>query len=137
MIQVTYYGLPVQPVPFGIKTAKFADVRLPRRSGGAISVACSSAGHLGAVIDVERAASEEGADVEILGWVYSIRNLVGSGVKFAWVMRDGTRSHDLHAEPSHAHFDDALRGLMGAYQSPETYGIYLAKGTGGRLEKAA
>lgn len=135
MIQVTYYGLPVHPVPFGIGTAKLADVRMPRRSGGAISVACSSAGHLGTVIDVQRAASEEGADVEILGWVYSIRNLIGSGVRYTWVMRDGTLSRDLHAESSHVHFDDALRGLMSAYQSPQSHGIHLAKGAKGRLEK--
>jgi hypothetical protein len=135
MIQVTYYGLPVQPVPFDLETVRFGDFPLPRRASGGITIGCSSAGHLGALNDVTSAAEEEGADVEMIGWVYAVGNLIGSGEKYAWAMRDGTRSHDLHAESSHQHYQDALMGLMAAYQSPQSHGIRLVKQSGQRLRK--
>ena len=135
MITVTYYGLPVEPVPFDIDTVQYGEFRLARRGWGAISVGCSSAGHLGPMNEVEHAAAEEGAEVDFLGWVYSVKNIVGSGVKFAWAMRDGTLSHDLHTESVHGHFHDALEGLMAAYQSPWTHGIHLVKEPGKRFKK--
>ena len=122
LIQVTYYGLPVQPVPFDIDTVEYGEVKLARRGWGAMRIGCSSAGHLGCLDEVEKAAAEENADTEFLGWVYLVKNLIGGGTKFAWAMRDGTLSHD-------------LEGLMAAYQSPQTHGIHLLKEPGKRLRK--
>jgi hypothetical protein len=135
LIQVTYYGLPVQPVPFDIKAVEYGEVKLARRGWGAMRIGCSSAGHLGSMDEVEKAAAEEDADVEFLGWAYLVKNLIGGGTKFAWAMRDGTLSHDLHAESVHAHFQDALMGLMAAYQSPQSHGIRLVRDSDNRLRK--
>lgn len=135
MILVTYYGLPVQPVPFDIDTVKYGEFELARRGWGAMTIGCSSAGHLGSMNEVLQAADEEGAEAEFIGWAYSVKNRIGKGVKYAWAMRDGTLSHDLHTESVHEHFDDALLGLMAAYQSPQTHGIHLLKEPGKRLKK--